>query len=441
MNQPHHGHHLNYNHQQPQTASQQQIHISNSHSQNVKIPTASMTSAASVAKHLPQSTQQPQVPVPQLNPPSYYSTFHNNEQQSHHFYYSSNSSQQQQIQPQQQPQQRPINQFKPVQPGKQQTHFYSANAPPTASATASAASTRSSWSETSSQQQQQYQKPSNSPVKFYRQTPSQINYKVASIHHNGTGSSGSSSSSSGIHHQGQQPQIIQQPQQNQSQPLTTSNSTSSSCSYESTGSTGSPGCNNQQLSQNVTMRSRPPTASTRTATASSASAASVASASTVSNRRNAVYVKEVTPEATKSKPPLPSASTCNNMINSGNLEAVTSGQVPKPPPRSRPKSWTSTLFNAMRNNHRSVTFQCVDEEENNLRISTANMVLQGSSEVIVASDPTMPLAAASSADGQKFYSLPRPPNQAKLASGRSRTPSPFRSMIKGLVKGKILLSI
>ena len=121
MNQPHHGHHLNYNHQQPQTASQQQIHISNSHSQNVKIPTASMTTAASVAKHLPQSTQQPQVPVPQLNPPSYYSTFHNNEQQSHHFYYSSNSSQQQiQPQPQQQPQQRPINQFKPVQQGKQQ---------------------------------------------------------------------------------------------------------------------------------------------------------------------------------------------------------------------------------------------------------------------------------------------------------------------------------
>ena len=108
------------------------------------------------------------------------------------------------------------------------------------------------------------------------------------------------------------------------------------------------------------------------------SPASVASASTVSNRRNAVYVKEVTPEATKSKPPLPSASTCNNMTNSGNLEAVASGQVPKPPPRSRPKSWTSTLFNAMRNNHRSVTFQCVDEEETHLRISTENMLLPGS---------------------------------------------------------------
>lgn len=61
-----------------------------------------------------------------------------------------------------------------------------------------------------------------------------------------------------------------------------------------------------------------------------------------------------------------------------------------------------------------------------------------SSEVIVASDPTMmPLAAASSADGQKFYSLPRPLNQANKLATRSRTPSPFRSMIKGLVKGKI----
>ena len=63
-------------------------------------------------------------------------------------------------------------------------------------------------------------------------------------------------------------------------------------------------------------------------------------------------------------------------------------------------------------------------------------MLVSASEVIVASDPTMPLAAASSSEGQKFYSLPRP-NQAKLGTQRSRTPSPFRSMIKGLVKGKI----
>ena len=128
------------------------------------------------------------------------------------------------------------------------------------------------------------------------------------------------------------------------------------------------------------------------------------------SRRNAVYVKEVTPEAAKSKPPLPT-------------EAGSGHQVPKPPPRSRPKSWTSTLFNAMKNNHRSVTFQCVDEE------NLVNNVMQSSTEVIVASDPTMPLAAASSSEGQKFYSLPRQPN------ARSRTPSPFRSMIKGLVKG------
>ena len=130
------------------------------------------------------------------------------------------------------------------------------------------------------------------------------------------------------------------------------------------------------------------------------------------SRRNAVYVKEVTPEAAKSKPPLPTeAGNCHHHH-----------QVPKPPPRSRPKSWTSTLFNAMKNNHRSVTFQCVDEE------NLVNMQ-STSTEVIVASDPTMPLAAASSSEGQKFYSLPRQPN------ARSRTPSPFRSMIKGLVKG------
>ena len=133
---------------------------------------------------------------------------------------------------------------------------------------------------------------------------------------------------------------------------------------------------------------------------------------TTYSRRNAVYIKEVTPDSTKSKPPLPTTAA-----------SEAAHQVPKPPPRSRPKSWTSTLFNAMRNNHRSVTFQCVDEESNHVNVS---------SEVIVASDPTMPIAAASSSEGQKFYSLPRP-------NARSRTPSPFRSMIKGLVKGKTKL--
>ena len=272
--------------------------------------TAGSSSSTTASHHLhPQ--QQQQQPQPQLNPPSYYSTFHE-----HHFYYSQ-------------------------QPQRPRPQFYS------------------------TPQYHQSSQSSAAAVKFYRQVPSQINYKVASVLHNG---------------------VIQPP--------TTTSSTSSS----SSSSTGSPNAI-------VTMR-RPP-ASTRTSSSSS----------TASNRRNAVFIKEVTPETagvgSKLKPPLPTMEATN--------------QVPKPPPRSRPKSWTSTLFNAMRNNHRSVTFQCVDEEENRMAGSSS------STEVIVASDPTMPLAAASSADGQKFYSLPR--QQPPLASTRSRTPSPFRSMIKGLVKG------
>jgi hypothetical protein len=163
-------------------------------------------------------------------------------------------------------------------------------------------------------------------------------------------------------------------------------------------------------------------------------------ASTASNRRNAVYVKEVTPENNpgKSKPPLPEI-TGNNKTGSD--------KMPRPPPRSRPKSWTSTLFNAMRNNHRSVTFQCVLEEKtSNLNSENSNLNSNSNSNIIVATDPTMPLAAASSSDGQKFYSLPRPPaasqlnpslaSERELKLARSRTPSPFRSMIKGLlVKG------
>ena len=174
-------------------------------------------------------------------------------------------------------------------------------------------------------------------------------------------------------------------------------------------------------SASVTMR-RPPNSG------GCSSAVSVNTCSTSSSRRNAVYIKEVTPEAaaivSKSKPPLP-----NDQVP----------KPPKPPPRSRPKSWTSTLFNAMRNNHRSVTFQCVEEENQRFLAASAASEAKATSEVIIASDPTMPLAAASSTEGQKFYSLPRPPgataHQGKLGPTRSRTPSPFRSMIKGLVKG------
>ena len=198
----------------------------------------------------------------------------------------------------------------------------------------------------------QFNSSSTSPVKFYRQTPN--NYKINNHYEDSNLASEAAASKTSI---------------------------------------------------TVTMRSRPPSAIVTAST----------TASTSSSRRNAVYIKEVTPEATKSKPPLP-----NDQVP----------KPPKPPPRSRPKSWTSTLFNAMRTNHRSVTFQCVEEENHRF------MAASESTEVIIATDPTMPLAAASSTEGQKFYSLPRPPaHQGKLGPTRSRTPSPFRSMIKGLVKG------
>lgn len=118
---------------------------------------------------------------------------------------------------------------------------------------------------------------------------------------------------------------------------------------------------------------------------------------------------------TESKPPLPPSS------------GDSSG--PRPPPRSRPKSWTSSLFNAMKTNHKSVNFQSVLEEQHN--------------------DLDQSKYQASVEGQQKFYSLPRPGKEdgdeiseadiervLKLSSKtRSRTPSPFRAMLKGLVKG------
>ena len=141
------------------------------------------------------------------------------------------------------------------------------------------------------------------------------------------------------------------------------------------------------------------------------------------------------------KPPLPPA------LADGISPAPTTGG-PRPPPRTRPKSWTSSLFNAMRNNHSSVTFQCVVEEQGAVGSGSAPLPGEKQSDHRPkdASELAMPLTAASASDGQKFYSLPRfqngvsanDPSQSKMATAktRSRTPSPFRTIIKGLVKGK-----
>jgi hypothetical protein len=146
------------------------------------------------------------------------------------------------------------------------------------------------------------------------------------------------------------------------------------------------------------------------------------------------------------KPPLPPT-----LADVGPCPVPNSGG-PRPPPRTRPKSWTSSLFNAMRNNHSSVTFQCVLEEQGGAGGSVGSLLpadKQGDqNRPKDASELAMPLTAASASEGQKFYSLPRfqngvsgngEPSQAKTvtAKTRSRTPSPFRTIIKGLVKGKI----
>lgn len=92
---------------------------------------------------------------------------------------------------------------------------------------------------------------------------------------------------------------------------------------------------------------------------------------------------------------------------------------PRPPPRTRPKSWTSSLFNAMRTNHRTVTFQRVDEEQTVAQKQT-----------YIEKDNTAAMESQ-----QKFYSLPRSGLQQKPTKARSRTPSPFGTLLKGIVKG------
>ena len=76
-----------------------------------------------------------------------------------------------------------------------------------------------------------------------------------------------------------------------------------------------------------------------------------------SNRNSGVFNLE----ALDAKPPLPPGPDGAQGTQGG---AGGSGTGPRPPPRTRPKSWTSSLFNAMsRQNHKSVNFQSVLEEQ------------------------------------------------------------------------------
>ncbi len=260
------------------------------------------------------------------------------------------------------------------------------------------------------------------------------------------------------------------------QTLPTSSSSSScasSCSPPSNSITGYPGAQPKEagaVATSVKLRRTPNPNEPPPAGTSGSTGLRIQNATSNTSKRNAVYMAAVDPggcnpalaaskrsqspincaatsargdSPARSKPPLPPPNANADLNNPGGAGGST---LPRPPPRSRPKSWTSTLFNAMRNNHRSVTFQCVMEENQisgSLNGSNQNLVVQQEHQIIVAADPTMPMAAASSTDGQKFYSLPRPPTpptsnsnpEQPLKSARSRTPSPFRAMIKGLVKG------
>ena len=128
---------------------------------------------------------------------------------------------------------------------------------------------------------------------------------------------------------------------------------------------------------------------------------------------------------------------------------------PKPPPRSRPKSWTSTIFNAFRNGgSRTQTMtpltQDMRERENSTvtlsSVNTSTMDKKSyrfTKQVRFLANPKKSLVA-----GQKFYSLPhfsnkpvpvpgpeKTPEPEKKVVTKSRSPSPFGRFVKSFVKG------
>ena len=148
---------------------------------------------------------------------------------------------------------------------------------------------------------------------------------------------------------------------------------------------------------------------------------------------------------------------------------------PKPPPRSRPRSWTSTLFNAFKPNSKSnptmtlpASSASINNQSDHLSyptsyngISTVAPVLydpldmlpsntntldrrqQGPKQVRFLANPSKTIET-----NPKFYSLPRfiQPLSEKgeivktvKIKMRSRTPSPFNRFVKSLVRGKAVL--
>ena len=136
------------------------------------------------------------------------------------------------------------------------------------------------------------------------------------------------------------------------------------------------------------------------------------------------------------------------------LHPCDSDNNPKPPPRSRPKSWTSTIFNAFRNSGsqgRTQTMTPLSRETRDRENSTATLSSINTStmdkksyrftkQVRFLANPSKCLYA-----GQKFYSLPhfsqKPASapekipEPEKAKTRSRSPSPFGRFVKSLVKG------
>ena len=137
------------------------------------------------------------------------------------------------------------------------------------------------------------------------------------------------------------------------------------------------------------------------------------------------------PSDCNGRPPLPPSDNCD----------------PKPPPRSRPKSWTSTIFNAFRNGgSRTQTMTPLTQEmrENStVTLSSVNTItMDKKRKVRFLANPKKSLVA-----GQKFYSLPHFSNKpvlapalektepVKVVTKSQRSPSPFGRFVKSFVKG------